>query len=176
MSQSPNTKGIDPAALAVAALAVAITVIAPPGPYAPGSMIVGATVLLFVFAYDNEPDDRNELQHLAFSAICAMVSVLMLGYPLELLCSGVASLSSHLGIPVNEPSKFLYRSFVLLHETRPDKDNNYSLVPPLLVIVLWFVLLCVYYRKYPKLRHRFREFVEHTFRRNSSDVASDDNS
>jgi len=40
--------GIDPAALAVASLAAAVSVIAPSGPYGPASMMIGLTILVAI--------------------------------------------------------------------------------------------------------------------------------
>jgi hypothetical protein len=47
--------GIDPAALAAATLSAAITVFSPPGPYSPGGMLVGITVLAVIIGFDHEP-------------------------------------------------------------------------------------------------------------------------
>src|SRR5688572_7865520 len=72
-----NDGGIDPAALAVASLAAAVSVIAPPGPYGPASMMIGATILVVIFAYDVAPR-RTLSQSIAFGGVCALMSLLAL--------------------------------------------------------------------------------------------------
>jgi hypothetical protein len=74
-----NDGGIDPAALAVASLAAAVSIIAPPGPYGPASMMIGATILVVIFAYDVAPR-RTLSQSIAFGGVCALISSLALGY------------------------------------------------------------------------------------------------
>jgi hypothetical protein len=118
--------GIDPAALAAASLAAAVSVIAPPGPYGPASIIIGLTMLLVVLGYDIDPD-RTRRQSLAFSGVCALISLLVLGYPLEILWA----------------TSKLERLLVMLKE-RTD-DHNYSEVPPIFVLSLWLVLTAVFY-------------------------------
>ena len=118
--------GIDPAALAAAALAAAISSIAPPGPYGPVSMIIGATILLLIFAYDVEPH-RSRYQSLAFSAVAALIAVLALGFPMECIFA------------VNK----LARLSVLLKEF--DSDLAQSEVRPIATIVLWLVLTLFFY-------------------------------
>jgi len=73
---------IDPAALAVAALAAAVSVIAGLGTYTPRCSMIGVTILLVIFGYDFDPH-RTWQESLAFSAVCALVSLLALGYPSE---------------------------------------------------------------------------------------------
>ena len=68
---------IDPAALAAA-----ISVIAPAGPYGPESMVIGAAILLLIFGYDVNPR-RSSYQSWAFAAVVALIGTLALGYPLE---------------------------------------------------------------------------------------------
>ncbi len=73
---------IDPAALAVAALAAAVSVIAGLGAYTPRCSMIGVTILFVIFGYDFEPH-RAWRESLAFSAVCGLVTLLVLGYPLE---------------------------------------------------------------------------------------------
>jgi hypothetical protein len=118
--------GIDPAALAAASLAAAISVIAPPGPYGPGSMVIGATILVVILAYDVDPH-RTPWQSLAFSAVCALISLLVLGYPLEF------------AFATDKVNRF----DVLFRE--PPRDLGHSEVPPLAVLALWVALTSVYW-------------------------------
>jgi len=84
--ESSNLKkrrgGIDPAALAAASLAAAVSVIAPPGPYGPPSIAIGATILLLITSYDIDPH-RSATQSLAYAAVIGLTVMLMLGFPLE---------------------------------------------------------------------------------------------
>src|SRR3954462_6737704 len=118
----PNPRGgIDPAALAGAALAGALTVFTPPGPWAPGSMIVGLTLLGFIWGYDVDPH-REPRQSFAFAAVVGLISTLVIGYPLEVLFS---------------PTSFdTFKT--LLHETR--EQQHYSDVPPWVVLTLWALI------------------------------------
>src|SRR5437763_68131 len=77
---------IDPAALAVAALAAAVSVIAGLGAYTPRCSMIGITILFVIFGYDFEPH-RAWRESLAFSAVCGLVTLLVFGYPLECLFS-----------------------------------------------------------------------------------------
>lgn len=117
--------GIDPAALAAASLAVAISAIAPPGPYTPTSMMIGATILVLIFAYDEDPH-RSGWEHVAFGAVCALVSLLVIGYPLEYICA--TDKARRLG--------------AFLHEI--EDDLKYSEIPPWLVLVLWLGMTGMY--------------------------------
>ena len=163
--ESPGKGGIDPAALAVASLAAAVSVMAPPGPYAPGSILIGATILLFIFAYDKEPD-RNPFQRLAFSAVCALITILMFGYPLELLATGLASLLSPEGTDVSQ-SRFVTRFRVLFYEMDYEKDIKYSRVPPLLVISLWIGLTATYLHRYSRLKSKIFNHVNRILKINN---------
>ena len=118
--------GIDPAALAAAALAAAISSIAPPGPYGPVSMIIGATILFLIFAYDIDPH-RTPYQSLAFSAVAGLIAVLALGYPSECIFA----------------THRMVRLRVLLKEIDPDVPQ--SEVPPIVTILLWLLLTVVLY-------------------------------
>ena len=117
--------GIDPAALAAASLAVAISAIAPPGPYGPGSTMIGATILFLIFAYDEDPH-RSWQQSVAFGAVCALISLLVIGYPLEYMWA----------------TDKVKRLDALFYE--PKKDNPYSEIPPVLILVSWLVMTGVY--------------------------------
>ena len=104
--------GIDPAALAAATLAVAISAIAPPGPYSPIGSVIGLTVLVLILAYDVDPQ-RTRLQSVAFGAVCALVTVLVIGYVLEYVFA------------TNRPK----RLNVLKRELPQNEDLSYSEVP-----------------------------------------------
>lgn len=117
--------GIDPAALAVASLAAAISAIAPPGPYGPGSIMIGLTILAVIFGYDKSPA-RDWRETLAFSAACALISLLALGYPLEYVFT----------------SDRAKRYGILFHEIHGDID--YSEVPPWCVISVWLAMTLLY--------------------------------
>lgn len=77
-----KTGGIDPAALAAATLAGAISLMGPPGPYEPPSMVMGGTLLALLYGYDFHPE-RQARQSLAFSAVSGLCWMLFLGFPLE---------------------------------------------------------------------------------------------
>ena len=121
--------GIDPAALAVASLAAVVSTIAPPGPYHPKCMLIGLAILLVIFGYDVEPT-RKRKQNLAFGVVCALISLLVLGYPLE-----------------------FFFSFIKTHEwTRlkvmlgdQEHDINHSEVPPGVMLGLWVLMTYMYY-------------------------------
>jgi hypothetical protein len=113
--------GIDPAALAGVALAGALTVLAPSGPWAPGGMIVGLTLLGFVWGYDVDPQ-REPRQSWAFAVVVGLIGTLMIGYPLEIMFS---------------PKPF--ETFkILLHE--PRLEQHFSDVPPWVVVTLWAIV------------------------------------
>ena len=122
-----NKNEIDPAALAVVALAAAISVIAPRGPYGPGCMMFGVTILCVVFAYDVVPH-RDNRQSVAYSAVCALISLLALGFLLECAFAKDKAMRFH----------------VLFAE--PEQDIEHSEVPPLVMLVLWIAIALVYYR------------------------------
>lgn len=121
-----NKNEIDPAALAVVALAAAISVIAPRGPYGPGCLIIGVTILGVVFAYDVVPR-RAKRQSVAYSAVCALISVLALGFLLECAFAKDKAMRFH----------------VLFAE--PEKEIEHSEVFPLVILVLWIVIALAYY-------------------------------
>ena len=74
--------GIDPAALAAASLASAVSTIAQPGPYTPITTVVAITLVLLIVSYDIEAY-RTALQSLAYSAVVGLTSALGLGFPFE---------------------------------------------------------------------------------------------
>jgi hypothetical protein len=117
-TEESKSGGIDPAALAAASLAAAVSVLASAGPYAPGSMFIGVTILSLIITYDVDPH-RSAGQSFAFSAVAGMITALMLGYPLECVFA----------------KDSCARLCVLLHE-KP-KDLPYSEVPPIATIILW---------------------------------------
>jgi hypothetical protein len=81
--QQKRRGGIDPAALAAASLASAISTIAQPGPYTPVTAVLGLTILFVVLAYDIDPH-RTRFQSLAYSCVAALTTTLAAGYPMEL--------------------------------------------------------------------------------------------
>lgn len=83
----PARGGIDPAALAAASLAAAVSVLAPEGPYKPLGAVIGLTIAVLIFAYDIEPE-RNGWQSLAFSMVVSLVLCLTFGYAVEALRAG----------------------------------------------------------------------------------------
>lgn len=74
--------GIDPAALAGATLAGAVSIFGPEGPYKPPSIIIGVILIAILTAYDIEPF-RDSLQSIAFSAVFGLAIILSLGAILE---------------------------------------------------------------------------------------------
>lgn len=78
----PARGGIDPAALAAASLAAAVSVLAPEGPYKPLGAVIGLTIAMLIFAYDIEPV-RTGWQSLAFSMVVSLVLCLVFGYVVE---------------------------------------------------------------------------------------------
>jgi hypothetical protein len=121
--EQTHTGGIDPAALAGAALAGALTVSAPPGPYAPASMVIGLTLLLVILGYDVDPH-RERFQSIAFSAVFGLVCILIIGFPLEVWFA----------------DNWLERLKILLKEKPQDKEQTYSSIPPLGILSLWVLL------------------------------------
>jgi hypothetical protein len=74
--------GIDPAALAAASLASAVSTIAQPGPYTPITTVVAITLVLLIVSYDIEAY-RTTLQSLAYSAVLGLTSTLGFGWLFE---------------------------------------------------------------------------------------------
>lgn len=132
-----NRDGIDPAALAIASLAAAVSVVAPPGPYGPSSLIIGGTILSVIIAFDKNPKRRG-VDKFAFSAVCALISLLMLGYPMECLFAAV--------FPTDKSNLWIRLS--VLFKERED-EIKYSQVPPFAAIIAWSGLVCAYYFLYP---------------------------
>jgi hypothetical protein len=119
MASDPNrVGGIDPAALAAATLSATISAIAPAGPYGPIGMIVGATMFVLIWAYDVDPN-RTRLQSFAFGAVCGLILLLTIGYPLEILSA-------------NDPGT---RFSAILRE--PASDIQSSEVRPIVAILFW---------------------------------------
>lgn len=119
MASAPDrVGGIDPAALAAATLAAAISTIAPAGPYGPVGVMIGATILVLILAYDVDPN-RTPWQSLAFAAVCALILLLTLGYPLEIASA------------TDKGARF----GALLEERK--QDNPYSEVKPYVALLVW---------------------------------------
>lgn len=140
--------GIDPAALAVASLAAAVSVISPPGPYSPGSMLIGIAVLAVIVGYDHEPQ-REPRESFAFSAVCALAGWLVLGYPAEIICTAIRGIDTgthmlegwdaaraRLEVLVNENAFQAYYGM---------DDLGYSQIPPAVALVDWALLVLVIY-------------------------------
>jgi hypothetical protein len=131
--ESTRTGGIDPAALAAAVLAGAFTVFAPPGPWSLGGSLLGITLLLVIWGYDEDPH-RNRIQSFAFAAVVALAWILVLGFPLEIAWS--TDRTDLLATAIFEnPER---RAGLLGREVRKlPPEQNFSDVPPLLIAVLW---------------------------------------
>ncbi|MDE1546914.1 hypothetical protein PTW32_15970 [Dechloromonas agitata] len=84
LNQLGKRGGIDPAALAAATLASAVSTIAQSGPYTPISSVVAISILCVILAYDVDAS-RTSAQSFAYSAVLALTATLGLGYPLELI-------------------------------------------------------------------------------------------
>lgn len=76
--------GIDPAALAAASLASAVSTFAQSGPYTLLSSVLGVSILMLVRSYDIDPH-RNWFQSVAYSCVSGLTTLLAVGYLLELL-------------------------------------------------------------------------------------------
>jgi len=123
--RKPLKGGIDPAALAIASLAAAVSVIAPPGPYGPRCLIIGVTIICVVLGYDVEPS-RKWPQSLAFSAACSLILLLALGYPMELCFAALKATRLHTSFAAALP-----------------EDAKHSGVPSLFIFYLWGVNMCL---------------------------------
>jgi hypothetical protein len=78
---------IDSAALAGAATAAALTVFSAPGPYVPMNAVIGLTLLAILLTYELRRY-RSHWQNFAFGAVCALCTLLILGFLLEWGISG----------------------------------------------------------------------------------------
>ena len=87
MQQSDPSTPYDAAALAAAAVAGALAAAVNPGPYDVFSVIISATILLVIWAYERKRA-RSLSQSVALGAVVAFVSLLALGLPLELIAGG----------------------------------------------------------------------------------------
>lgn len=120
MSKENRVGGIDPAALAAATVAAAISTIAPAGPYGPVGMMIGATICVLILAYDVDPH-RTLFQSLAFGGVCGLILLLTFGFPLEILASKTPTA----------------RFNVLFHER--ESDISFSEVPPYVAMLFWLL-------------------------------------
>lgn len=78
-SQNKRVGGIDPAALAAASLAAAVSTLAQTGPFTTLSVVFGITITLIIFAYDVDAD-RTFSQSIAFGCAAGLPIALGLGY------------------------------------------------------------------------------------------------
>jgi hypothetical protein len=124
VSKENRVGGIDPAALAAATVAAAISTIAPAGPYGPVGMIIGATIFGLILAYDVDPH-RTSLQSLAFGAVCGLILLLTFGFPLEILASNTPRAQFN----------------VLFHERKD--DILFSEVPPYVALLFWLAVSAI---------------------------------
>ncbi len=131
--------GIDPAALAAACLSAAVSVLAPPGPFGPGSILIGFTILCVVLAYDIDPH-RNAFQSFAYAAVCALVVQTALGYPLECLFSSNRDL--RLSVLLAELPQCTDQ---LVEAKLRCEANSHSEVPPIAIIGSWSVSVLLFF-------------------------------
>lgn len=82
-----NDHGVDPAALAAAVFAAAVTSYSEEGPFVPFSLVIGITLLLIVCSYEF-CRERSFWKNLAFGAVCALVSLLIYGFVREMWKAG----------------------------------------------------------------------------------------
>ncbi len=82
--EQKHREPFDPAALAGAAVAAAIAVTISPGPYDVLSVVIGATLLAIIGAYE-QGRRRNLSQSAAMGTVIGLVAILPAGYLLELL-------------------------------------------------------------------------------------------
>lgn len=87
MSGNSNGNNVDPAALAAAVFAAAITILAPKGPFGIIGFIIGSTLLLIVCSYEYRRK-REVAQNFAFGAVCGLISLLIVGYIIEVWAAG----------------------------------------------------------------------------------------
>jgi len=109
--------GIDPAALAAASLAAAVSVMAPEGPYKPMGVVIGFTIAVLIFAYDIDPY-RTKVQSAAFAMVVSLVLCLVYGYIAEEMYSCC--------IPKPDPCP-----------TNKAPDATKSMVPDIVMVLCW---------------------------------------
>ena len=132
--------GIDPAALAAATLSAAITVFAPPGPYSPGGMLVGITVLAVILGFDHEPS-RDQGESFAYSAVFALVAWLAIAYPIEVVCAGIYGIGDLQGWAAAKARLQVILNENAFQDIYHREDLRYSQIPPIVIMVIW-ALLC----------------------------------
>ncbi|WP_152034162.1 hypothetical protein [Paracidovorax avenae] len=104
-AQLKRRGGIDPAALAAASLASAVSTLAQSGPYTAVTSVLGITILFLVLAYDVDPH-RTWFQSIAYSCVLGLTTLLAGGYLLELSFSelpaqdGASSVSQWIHVTV----------------------------------------------------------------------------
>src|SRR5262245_43005334 len=108
MSETPCPGAASPydaAALVSAALAAALAAAIEPGPYDLFSTMIGATILLVIFAFERK-SSRDWLQSSALGAVFGFVSLLFLGIALEAIAGG-GSLGGVCPIQPCRPNEFV---------------------------------------------------------------------
>lgn len=139
--------GIDPAALAAASLASAVSTIVQPGPYTPVTLIVGLTILFVVMAYDIEAY-RSTFQSMAYSAVLSMTSILASGYPLELYF--------HSSTPVTiDPVTSAANCLQCVPPAAPNSPSE-SAVPALVSLAGWAIFAVIFYGLDRPARRRWK--------------------
>jgi hypothetical protein len=85
--QQPATTtlgGIDPAALAIATAAIAVSTMIQDGPFTPLSSLIAFSILAVIKAYDRQVD-RDWRQTLAFNSTIGLGVAVYVAYPLQAL-------------------------------------------------------------------------------------------
>lgn len=109
MSGDSNGSNVDPAALAAAVFAAALTTLTPEGPFAVLTAIIGVTLLLIVCSYEY-CRKRYFWQNVAFGAVCALVSLLLYGFIREALEAGNFDTTLNAPVEVNPAGEKIIKS------------------------------------------------------------------
>jgi uncharacterized BrkB/YihY/UPF0761 family membrane protein len=94
-------------------------------------MMIGATMPVLIRAYDVQAN-RTLFQSVAFAAVCGMISLMIAGYPLEIISSSCR----------------YERLGALLSEKLPQNEAcnpGYSEVRPWVALLFWLASSAVYY-------------------------------
>lgn len=141
-NQTNRLGGIDPAALAAATLAAAVSTIVQSGPYTPLSGVVGVSILALIRAYDVDAH-RTKFQSAAFAAVQALTFNLVAGAGLELLCqwnSGICFCSSPPSL-IQNPALRPELNVVVNELTK----TNESKISSGLSVAIWMVAALIFY-------------------------------